>query len=45
MSEDEPKGLVGNLYGISINHQNYVGDTRKHTEQDCWCWKEFNFVD
>lgn len=38
----EPKGLVGNLYGITVRHQNYVGDTREHIEplEQCWCWEE-----
>ena len=43
MTQREPEGIVGNLYDIEIMHQGYVGDEREHTEEDCWCWKEFNF--
>lgn len=43
--ENEPEGIVGNLYGIEIMHQNFVGDDRTHTEDNCWCWEEFDFGD
>lgn len=38
----DKKGLVGNLYGIKINHSNNVIDNRLHVEpaNKCWCWNE-----
>jgi hypothetical protein len=37
---EQPKGEVGKLYGVTIAHQNYVGDTREHIDppENCWCW-------
>jgi hypothetical protein len=37
--DDEPKGLIGELYGIEIVHNYIIGDTREHDEDftKCWC--------
>ena len=41
-NREPKKGVVGSIYGIEINHQNNVGDTREHIEpsNNCWCWAE-----
>lgn len=37
---NQPKGLVGTVYGVKIAHENNVGDEREHNLEDwqkCWC--------